>query len=311
MTGSAYVEWLAANASAHGDAFADLVGAEGAVTAWKRDMITARSSPSTVNQALAAVTLMYEQAGLRIAVKRVRIPRPGEPDALTRQEEAALRRAAGRRGPRDSAVIAVLLDTGARVEEGARLDAEDFAVTARTGEVRLHGKGNEVRSVQLSKRARELVSAWLDVRGRHPGPVWTGQRGPLTISGITQVVLAAGDDAGIPGLRPPAAGTPSPRGSARAEPTPPRSRPCSGTHPSTPQPGTSDPDRPRTPPSSSASLATNESLTSPLPLSGLLGLPPFLPYSGRPPGRGRGDLADVLLPEIWCIRSPGRASEYA
>ena len=133
-------------------------------------------------------------------------PKPGEPDALTRQEEAALRRAAGRRGPRDSAVIAVLLDTGARVEEGARLDAEDFAVTARTGEVRLHGKGNEVRSVQLSKRARELVSAWLDVRGRHPGPVWTGQRGPLTISGITQVVLAAGDDAGIRACAPPLPG---------------------------------------------------------------------------------------------------------
>ena len=199
---AAYAGWLAANASAHGDAFADLVGAEGAVTAWKRDMLTARSSPSMVNQALAAVTLMYEQAGLRIAVKRVRIPRPGEPDALTRQEEASLRRAAARRGRRDSAIIAVLLDTGARVEECARLDAEDFAITARTGEVRLHGKGDEVRSVPLSRRARELASAWLDVRGRHPGPVWAGQRGPLTISGITQVVLAAGDDAGIPGLRP-------------------------------------------------------------------------------------------------------------
>jgi integrase len=59
----------------------------------------------------------------------------------------------------------------------------------------------EVRSVPLARRARELISAWLDVRGRHPGPIWTGQRGPLTISGITQVVLA-GDDAGIPGLRP-------------------------------------------------------------------------------------------------------------
>ena len=200
--GAAYAAWLAANASAHGDAFADLVGAEGAVTAWKRDMITARSSPSTVNQALAAVTLMYEQAGLRIAVKRVRIPRPGEPGALTRQEEAALRRAALRRGPRDSAIIAVLLDVGARAGECARLDAGDFAITARTGEVRLHGKGDEVRSVPLSRRARELVSAWLDVRGRHPGPAWTGQRGPLTISGITQVVLAAGADAGIPGLRP-------------------------------------------------------------------------------------------------------------
>jgi hypothetical protein len=30
---TAYAGWLAANASAHGDAFADLVGAEGAVTA--------------------------------------------------------------------------------------------------------------------------------------------------------------------------------------------------------------------------------------------------------------------------------------
>jgi integrase len=198
---AAYVAWLAVNAGAHGDAFADLVGAEGAVTAWKRNMITARSSPSTVNQALAAVTLMYQQAGLRISVKRVRIPRPGEPDALTRQEDAALRRAAARRGPRDAAIIAVLLDAGARVEECARLDAEDFAITARTGEVRLHGKGDEVRSVPLSRPARELVSAWLDVRGRRPGPIWTGQRGPLTISGITQVVLAAGANAGIPGLR--------------------------------------------------------------------------------------------------------------
>jgi integrase/recombinase XerC len=198
----AYAGWLAANAGAHGDAFADLVGAEGAVTAWKRDMLAARSSPATVNQALAAATLMYAQAGLRISVKRVRIPRPGEPDALTRQQEAALRRSAARRGPRDAAIVAVLLDAGARVEECARLDAGDFAITARTGEVRLHGKGDEVRYAPLARRARDLVSAWLDVRGRHPGPVWTGQRGPLTISGVTQVVLAAGGDIGIPGLRP-------------------------------------------------------------------------------------------------------------
>ena len=149
---AAYAGWLAANASAHGDAFADLVGAEGAVTAWKRDLITARSSPSTVNQALAAVTLMYQQAGLRIAVRRVRIPRPGEPDALTPQQEAALRRAAARRGPRDAAIIAVLLDAGARAEKCAPLDADDFAITARTGEVRLHGKGDEVRFVPLSRR---------------------------------------------------------------------------------------------------------------------------------------------------------------
>src|SRR5260370_33461762 len=165
-------------------------------------MITARASPSKVNQALAAVTLMYEQAGLRIAVKRARIPRAGEPGALTPQQEGAVRRAAMRRGARDAAIIAVLLDAGARAEECARLDAGDFAITARTGAVRLHGKGDAVRSVPLSKRARDLVSAWLDERGRHPGPAWYRQRGPLTISGITQVVLATGAAAGIPGLRP-------------------------------------------------------------------------------------------------------------
>jgi site-specific recombinase XerD len=63
----------------------------------------------------------------------------------------------------------VLLDTGARVEECARLEAEDFAITARTGEVRLHGKGDEVRYAPLARRARDLVSAWPDVRGRHSG----------------------------------------------------------------------------------------------------------------------------------------------
>jgi site-specific recombinase XerD len=93
------------------------------------------------------------------------------------------------------------LAADARVGECARLDAGDFAVTARADEVRLHGKGDEVRSVPLSGPARKLVSAWLDVRGCHPGPAWTGQRGPLTDSGLTQVVLAAGNDAKIPGLR--------------------------------------------------------------------------------------------------------------
>jgi integrase len=167
---AAYADWLAGHADAHGDAFADLVGAEGAVTAWKRHMITARSSPSTVNQALAAVTLMYQQAGIRIAIKRVRVPRPGEPDALTPQQEGGVRRAARRRGVGDAAIIAVLLDAGARAGECARLDAGDFAITARTGEVRLHGKGDEVRFVPLSGRARALVSAWLDEPSRHPGP---------------------------------------------------------------------------------------------------------------------------------------------
>ncbi|MEV4899137.1 tyrosine-type recombinase/integrase, partial [Nonomuraea sp. NPDC055795] len=78
----------------------------------------------------------------------------------------------------------------------------DVALSARTGQLRLHGKGDEVRTVALPPAARQALAAMLDERGTHDGPLWEGQRGPLTVSGITQVLLAVGADAGLPGLRP-------------------------------------------------------------------------------------------------------------
>ncbi|MGH3097702.1 MAG: tyrosine-type recombinase/integrase [Streptosporangiales bacterium] len=198
-----YVAWLAEHTAEHGDAFADQVGADAAVTAWRRHLLRGRKAPATVNQALAAVTLLYEHgAGLRLGVKRARVPRPGEPDALDAGQQGRLERAAARRGARDTAIVAVLLYAGARVGECARLEVEDVAVTARTGALRLHGKGDEVRTVPLPAPAREALTAWLRARGGRTGPLWTGQRGPLSASGLTQVVLAAGAAAGIDGLRP-------------------------------------------------------------------------------------------------------------
>ncbi|MGI8331330.1 tyrosine-type recombinase/integrase [Actinomadura scrupuli] len=203
---TAYVAWLTGHADRHLDAFADLVGAEAAVTAWRKHLMIGaggtKAAPASINQALAAVTLLYAQVGLRIDVKRARVPKPGEPDALTPTEQGAVERAAVRRGVRDAAILAVLLYSGAREEECARLDVEDIAITARTGTIRLHGKGDQVRTTPIPKIARDRITACLDERGRHPGPVWLGQRGPLTISGIVQVVLAVGDNAGLPGLRP-------------------------------------------------------------------------------------------------------------
>ncbi|MFI7438283.1 tyrosine-type recombinase/integrase [Micromonospora haikouensis] len=199
----AYATWLGQHAGEHPDAFVDQVGAEAAVTAWRRHLITAKASPSTVNQALAAVDLLYEVgAGLRLKVKRARVPRPGEPKALTPKEQGAVERAADRRALRDAAIIAVLLYTGARAEECARLDVDDLALTARTGTVRLHGKGDEVRHVPVPASARDRLTAWIRHRSGEPGPLWTGQRGPLSTSGITQIVLAVGSDAHLPGLRP-------------------------------------------------------------------------------------------------------------
>ena len=87
----------------------------------------------------------------------------------SRRPPCAARPAAGTPRCRDHRGV---LDTGARVEKCAWLDAEDFAITARTGKVRLHGKGDEVRSVPLARRGRELVLAWLDVRGPLRSPWW-------------------------------------------------------------------------------------------------------------------------------------------
>ncbi len=200
---AAYRAWLAEHTGEHPDAFADAVGAEAAVTRWRRHLLERKASPASVNQALAAVTLLYEHGPqFRIAVKRARVDRPGEPDALTPAQQGAVERAADRRGRRDAAIIAVLLYTGARVEECAHLEVDDVAITPRTGQVRLLGKGDQTRTVPLPARARERVSAWLLARSNQPGPLWPGQRGPLSVSGVTQVVLAVGRHAGIQGLRP-------------------------------------------------------------------------------------------------------------
>ncbi|MEV4892350.1 hypothetical protein AB0K48_23500 [Nonomuraea sp. NPDC055795] len=42
-----------------------------------------RPSPASINQAPAAVKLLYAQSGLRVDVKPSRPPKPSEPDALT------------------------------------------------------------------------------------------------------------------------------------------------------------------------------------------------------------------------------------
>ncbi|MDP9843697.1 tyrosine-type recombinase/integrase [Streptosporangium lutulentum] len=210
----AYRDWLLARAAEHVDAFADRVGAEASVTAWRRHLLGGSASPATVNQALAAITLLYEHGpGLRLAVKRARVPKPGAPEALTRAQENAVRRAADRRGPRDAALIAVLLGTGARAEECQRLSIADVPITARSGTARLLGKGDEVRTVPLPIPARERLSAWLLARTElltaRPAlaetagdGLWTGQRGRLSVDGVTDVVRAVGKAADLPGLRP-------------------------------------------------------------------------------------------------------------
>src|SRR6266487_2723096 len=110
-----------------------------------------------------------------------------------------------------------------------------------------------------------------------------------------------------PAFGPTAPGTLSPPGSARAGPTPPRSRPCSDTPQSTLQPGTSEPGQPRTPKSSNESSATNRPLTSPLPLSAVLGLSPR--YTGPAPDSQSSSPTSSTSPNPATSSTPSCSSQ--
>lgn len=76
---------------------------------------------------------------------------------------------------RDAALLAVLAGTGARRAEIADLDVEDWS--GDVGELVIrHGKGGRQRKVYLHGGAAAAVEAWLDLRGRDPGPLFVPVR---------------------------------------------------------------------------------------------------------------------------------------
>ena len=93
-----------------------------------------------------------------------------EPRVLTKMEYEALLRACSHH-PRDSAVNELLLQTGIRLAELARLALHDVELPARIGRDaealgRLHilGKGRKERWIPLNYKACRAIKTWLDTR---------------------------------------------------------------------------------------------------------------------------------------------------
>lgn len=198
---SAYVAWLVQHQGRHRDAFRDRVGAERAVGAYRKHLLaTLRRAPATVGQALVAVSILYQQAQIPVKVTRPRVPLPDDADALDADQLELFLAETERHSARDQAIIYVLLYCGLRRAECAGLDLADMAISARAGEVRVFGKGGQVRSVPVPVRVRRRVEAWLLERGSAPGPLWYGQKrstgggaraqgtGRLTAQGVTRLV---------------------------------------------------------------------------------------------------------------------------
>ena len=105
---------------------------------------------------------------------------------------------------RDTAIISVFLDSGLRLGELASLTLDDLDLDART--ITVLGKGRRVRTVGMNLKATQAVDRYLRVRRGHSSadlaPLWLGLRGPMTPSGIRQMLERRGKDAGIDGMHP-------------------------------------------------------------------------------------------------------------
>ncbi|MDQ4429076.1 tyrosine-type recombinase/integrase [Yokenella regensburgei] len=75
-------------------------------------------------------------------------------------------------GPRDSALLAVILGCGLRRSEAVGLNLSDIVTHERA--LRVLGKGNKERLAYLPHTAWQRLQVWIDqVRGENPGPLFT------------------------------------------------------------------------------------------------------------------------------------------
>ena len=101
---------------------------------------------------------------------------------------------------RDMAIIRILIDTGVRRSEMAGLTLEDIDLDQQT--LRVIGKGSRVRLAPYGRKAARDLDRYLRVRQQRSDAsaphLWLGKRGPMTPSGIYQVVCDRAGRAGVP-----------------------------------------------------------------------------------------------------------------
>jgi integrase/recombinase XerC len=112
-----------------------------------------------------------------------------QPKGLREEEIQALLRAAGQTGHglarRNYALLQLLLQTGLRVGEVARLGIADCEIHDRSGMVRVRaGQGGKEREVPLKASARRALAVYLKTREDHDssGPLFLSERGGHAMS---------------------------------------------------------------------------------------------------------------------------------
>jgi site-specific recombinase XerD len=105
---------------------------------------------------------------------------------------------------RDTAIILLLVDTGMRRAECVGMTVDDIDLDQRM--VWVLGKGHRPRALPLGRKTAQALDRYLRVREEHrlayvPN-LWVGRNGPMTPSGVYQVVHDRARAAGLPAMHP-------------------------------------------------------------------------------------------------------------
>jgi integrase/recombinase XerC len=133
---------------------------------------------------------------------------PEQPVEVIRPEHLArlLKACEGRdfTSRRDTAVILLLVDTGMRRAECVGMTLDDVDLDQRI--VWVLGKGRRPRALPIGRKAAQALDRYLRVRDEHRlshlAQLWVGRNGPMTPSGVYQVVRDRARAAGLPAIHP-------------------------------------------------------------------------------------------------------------
>jgi integrase len=142
-------------------------------------------------------------------MERMRPPRvPDAPVPVVSIDDfrRLLKSAAGRdlADRRDTAILLLLFDTGIRRGELVGMEVDDLDLRERVAHVT--GKAGHRRVVRFGTRTAVAIDRYLRLRRAHPHAaspaLWIGQDGPLTASGLAQLIARRCRAAGLERLHP-------------------------------------------------------------------------------------------------------------
>jgi integrase len=126
-------------------------------------------APATIRRKFASLrkSLSVIAPAVALSLRWPKLPKEQRqaPSGFTRSERNAIIRAAQKLTPRDSCIIQLLLNTGARASSIADVRIDDVVIRARSGQITFRqAKGNKTYTVPLNIEARTALEEYLEVR---------------------------------------------------------------------------------------------------------------------------------------------------